>query len=296
MKISTIILAAGKGTRMNSKYPKVLHPIAGEPIIWHIIEAVKEFSKELPTVVVGYKADEVKKSLRDTAQFALQSEQLGTAHAVQQTETMLKGKSDMVVVLLGDMPLIMGKTLKALVETQKNNTGPVSMLTVISDDPRGFGRISRNENGQVESIIEEVDCNSEQLNIKELNVSIYCFQADWLWENLKNIPVSSKGEFYLTDIIKVATDKGLNVHADIIPDPQEAIGVNSRVHLSEADMIIRERINHSLMESGVSIVDPQTTYIHANVKIGQDTIIYPNTHLQGIQLLVKIAKLVQTLI
>ena len=281
MKISTIILAAGKGTRMRSKYPKVLHPIAGEPMAWHIIQAVKEFSDELPTVVVGYKAEEVKDSLGDNAHFVLQNEQKGTAHAVQQAEDLLKGNSDIVVVLLGDMPLIKGQTLKALTETQKNNTGPVSMLTVLSENPRGFGRISRNKKGQVEAIIEEADCTSEQLKINELNVSVYCFQADWLWDNLENIPVSSKGEFYLTDIIKVATDKGLNVHAEAISDPQEAIGINSRVHLSEAERIMRRRINQTWMEAGVSIIDPQTTYIHTNVKIGQDTTIYPNTHLQG---------------
>lgn len=281
MKISTIILAAGKGTRLKSKHPKVLHEIAGEPLAWHLIQAVKDFSDQVPTLVIGYQANEVKDRVGKQAQYVLQAEQLGTAHAVQQAEELLRGQSEMVLVLLGDMPLIKGKTLKSLTERQKNNSGPVSMITVISDDPRGFGRIVRDQQGQVVAIVEEADCSPEQLKIKELNVSIYCFKADWLWKNLKNIPVSNKGEYYLTDIIKVASDQGLKIQADVIKDSQEAMGINSRLHLAEAEKIMQQQINQAWMEAGVSIIDPNTTYIEANVKIGQDTIIYPNTYLQG---------------
>ncbi len=281
MKISTLILAAGKGTRLKSKKPKVLHNIAGETLAWHLIQTVKDFSDQLPTFIVGYQAEAVKENLGDTAQFVTQSEQLGTAHAVQQAESLLKGKSDLVVVIFGDMPMIKGETLKKLTDRQIENPGPVSMLTVLSDNPRGFGRIVRNKKGEVEAIVEEVDCTPEQLKINELNASFYCFQADWLWDNLDNIPLSAKGEFYLTDIIKIASDQGLSIQADVIEDAQEAMGINSRVHLAEAESIIQMRINHGWMEAGVSIIDPKTSYIEANVKIGQDTIIYPNSHLQG---------------
>jgi bifunctional UDP-N-acetylglucosamine pyrophosphorylase/glucosamine-1-phosphate N-acetyltransferase len=281
MKIATILLAAGKGTRMRSKTLKVLHSLVGKPMAWHVLEAIKEFTSEPPVMVIGYQADAVKETFGDAARYVIQEEQLGTGHAVQQAQKLLEGRSDLVLVTFGDMALVRGKTLKALVERQKKNTGPVSMLTVVADDPRGFGRILRNPEGEVEAIVEEVDCNPAQLAINELNLSMYCFQADWLWENINKIPLSSKGEYFLTDIVAIARQQGLAVQAEVIGDPQEAMGINTRVHLAEAEMILRQRINQEWMLTGVTMIDPATTYIEAGVKIGQDTILHPNTHLQG---------------
>jgi bifunctional UDP-N-acetylglucosamine pyrophosphorylase/glucosamine-1-phosphate N-acetyltransferase len=281
MKISTLLLAAGKGTRMKSKLLKVLHPLAGKPMVWHPIQQIQQISDQKPVVVIGYQADAVQQALGEDADYVIQEEQLGTGHAVMQAKTILSGKSDLVMVLLGDMPLVTAETLTALIEKQKNNSGPISMLTVIVEDPRGFGRIVRNAEGEVEAIVEEADCTPEQLTIKELNISMYCFKADWLWKNLDAIPISAKGEYYLTDIIAVARQQGLPVQAEVITDPQEAMGINTRVHLAEAEKIIRQRINQQWMLSGVTIIDPNTTYIEASVTIGQDTIVYPNTILQG---------------
>jgi bifunctional UDP-N-acetylglucosamine pyrophosphorylase/glucosamine-1-phosphate N-acetyltransferase len=281
MKVATLLLAAGKGTRMKSKLLKVLHPLAGKPMLWHPIQQVQKISDQKPVVIVGYQADKVKETLGDLAEYAVQEEQLGTGHAVMQAQPLLAGKSDQVLVLFGDMPLVTAETLSALVEKQAQNPGPVSMLTVIADDPRGFGRIVRNANGEVEAIVEEVDCTPQQLEIKELNISMYCFQADWLWQNLPNIPISAKGEYYLTDIIAIARQQGLPVQAEVISDPREAMGVNTRVHLAEAEAILRERINNRWMLEGVTIIDPKATYIEATVTLGQDTVLHPNTTLQG---------------
>ena len=281
MKTATIILAAGKGTRMKSKLQKNLHPLGGKPMLWHPVQEVIRAAGEKPTVVVGYQAEAVQAAIGENANYVLQEEQLGTGHAVMQARSLLEGKADQVMVLLGDMPLLRAKTLARLIEKQQANSGPISMMTVIAEDPRGFGRIVRNAQGEVEAIIEEVDCTPEQLEIRELNISMYCFQADWLWENLQNIPISAKGEYYLTDIIAVARQQGLTVQAEVIDDLREAMGINSRIHLAEAEKILQQRTNEGWMLAGVTMIDPDSTYIEAGVTIGQDTIIYPNCYLHG---------------
>jgi bifunctional UDP-N-acetylglucosamine pyrophosphorylase/glucosamine-1-phosphate N-acetyltransferase len=281
MKVATVLLAAGKGTRMKSNLLKVLHPLAGKPMLWHPITQIQRIGGQKPVVVVGYQAEQVKAAFGDLADYVIQDEQLGTGHAVMQAQNLLQDQADLVLVLFGDMPLVTAETLSALVEKQNNNRGPVSMLTVLAEDPRGFGRIVRNASGEVEAIVEEVDCTPEQLEIKELNISMYCFQADWLWKNLPDIPLSAKGEYYLTDIIAIAVRQGLPVQAEIIPDPLEAMGINTRVHLAEAEAIMRQRINRQLMLDGVTIIDPHTTYIEPGVTVGMDTVIHPNTTLQG---------------
>jgi bifunctional UDP-N-acetylglucosamine pyrophosphorylase/glucosamine-1-phosphate N-acetyltransferase len=281
MKVATLLLAAGKGTRMKSKLLKVLHPLAGKPMLWHPIQQIQKISSLKPVVIIGYQAEEVTRTFGDLAEYVVQEEQLGTGHAVRQAQAALEGKSDLVLVLFGDMPLVTADTLSRLVEKQKQNPGPVSMLTVIADDPRGFGRIVRSAAGEVEAIVEEADCTPEQLEINELNISMYCFQADWLWQNLAGIPMSAKGEYYLTDIIAIARQQGLPVQAEVIADPREAMGINTRVHLAEAEAILRQRINQHWMLEGVTLIDPNTTYIEPGVTIGQDTVIHPNTTLQG---------------
>ncbi len=282
MRVTAILLAAGQGTRMKSSLPKVLHPVAGKPMIWHALEAIRQSTTEKPVVVVGHGADEVIKYLGDSALTVLQEPQLGTGHAVMQAESVLKDKTDLVVVCYSDMPLLRGETLQKLVETQKQNKGPISMLTVHSDDPRGFGRIIRNADGTVSAIVEEYVATPEQLQVKELNVGGYCFDANWLWDALHRIPKNpKKGEYYLTDVVELASKDGLPVQATVMDDLEETIGVNTRVHLSECETAVRRRINHQHMLNGVTMIDPASTYIEIGVTIGMDTVIMPNTYLHG---------------
>jgi bifunctional UDP-N-acetylglucosamine pyrophosphorylase/glucosamine-1-phosphate N-acetyltransferase len=194
----------------------------------------------------------------------------------------LKGESDYVIVTYADMPLLPGEAFLKLVETQKHNPGPISMLTVIADDPRGFGRIVRKEDGTVAAIVEEYVATPQQKEIKELNVGAYCFSADWLWDALGRIQKNPhKGEYYLTDTIELAVKDGLPVQALIHDDLLETIGINTRVHLAEADAAMRQRINQDLMLAGVSMIDPASSYIEAGVTIGRDSVVMPNTYIQG---------------
>ncbi|NOH01452.1 MAG: bifunctional UDP-N-acetylglucosamine diphosphorylase/glucosamine-1-phosphate N-acetyltransferase GlmU [Chloroflexi bacterium] len=282
MKITAVLLAAGQGTRMKSSLPKVLHPVAGKPMIWHALQAIQQATTEKPVVVIGHGAEEVTRYLGDSAQTVLQEPQLGTGHAVLQAESLLKGNTDLVVVSYADMPLLRGETLQKLVETQKQSRGAMTLLTVVADDPRGFGRIIRKADGSVEAIVEEYVAAPEQLKIKELNVGGYCFDANWLWDALRRIPQNPrKGEYYLTDIVELAVADGLSVQAMVMDDLEEIIGVNTRVHLSEVEAAMRRRINRDHMLNGVTMVDPASTYIEAGVTIGRDTVLMPNTCLHG---------------
>jgi bifunctional UDP-N-acetylglucosamine pyrophosphorylase/glucosamine-1-phosphate N-acetyltransferase len=184
-------------------------------------------------------------------------------------------------VTYGDMPLLTEGTLQKLLQTQAKNSGPLSMVTLISEDPQGFGRIIRGMDGSVVAIVEEVECTPEQLSIQELNVGAYCFDAKWLWQALKCLPLSPKGEYYLTDVIGIAVQDGLRVDALTVSDNQEALGINTRVHLAEAETVMRKRILENLMLEGVTVIDPASTYVEASVKIGMDTILQPNTFLRG---------------
>ncbi|MFT3890620.1 MAG: bifunctional UDP-N-acetylglucosamine diphosphorylase/glucosamine-1-phosphate N-acetyltransferase GlmU [Anaerolineales bacterium] len=282
MKVTAVLLAAGQGTRMKSSLPKVLHPLCGKPMLWHVLEALKEAAAEKPVVVVGHGAEEVTKYLGDSAQTVLQEPQLGTGHAAMQAESLLRGQTDYVIVTYADMPLLRGETFKRLVETQRLNPGPLSLLTVIAEDPRGFGRIVRKADGTVAAIVEEYVATPAQQQIKELNVGAYCFKADWFWDTLHRIQMNpKKGEYYLTDIVEIAVKDNLPVQAVVHEDFIETIGINTRVHLSEAEAAMRQRINREHMLNGVSMMDPASTYIEAGVKIGRDTTILPNTYIHG---------------
>ena len=281
MKVTAVLLAAGQGTRMKTRLPKVLHPVCGKPMLVHALEVARSASTEKPVVVIGKDGQALRDFLGEAAEYVLQEPQLGTGHAVLQTEASLRGKTDLVLVTYADMPLLRPETLAQLVETQAKNSGPMSMLTVIAADPRGFGRVLRNPGGDVQAIVEEAAATPEQLSIKELNVGAYCFSADWLWEALHRIPLSKKGEYYLTDTVGLAVNAGLPVKVLVCEDLAECIGINTRVHLAEAETAMRMRINRSHMLAGVTIMDPATTYIEADVTIGRDTVIWPNTHLRG---------------
>jgi bifunctional UDP-N-acetylglucosamine pyrophosphorylase/glucosamine-1-phosphate N-acetyltransferase len=281
MRITAVILAAGLGTRMKSEMPKALHPICGVPMIAHALNAAKAASNEKPVVIIGHGAEAVQEFLGDRVHCVTQDVQLGTGHAVQQAESALRGKTDLVLVTYADMPLLRPETLKRLTRTQAANQGPLSMLMVSAADPRGFGRVVRGADGSVEAIIEECAATEEQLAIHELNVGVYCFQADWLWEALHKIKVSPRGEYYLTDTVALAVQAGQKVEVCVSDDLQESIGINNRTHLAEAEAALRLRINRGHMLAGVTLVDPASTYIEPTVKIGRDTVIWPNTFLRG---------------
>lgn len=281
MKATPVILAAGQGTRMKSKVPKMAHSILGRPMVWHAVRTAQLATGEKPVVVVGYGAQAVQDALGDEAHFVLQAERLGTGHAVQQAESLLSGQTDVILVTYGDMPLITSSTLKRLVSAQSEHTGPMTMLTIIADDPRGFGRIVRQEDGRVQAIVEEIQATPEQLEIRELNPGVYCFNADWLWEALNRIELSPKGEFFLTDLVGIAVSQGQAVQAIRVEDPSEMIGVNTRAHLAEAATLMKRRINQDWMLAGVSLIDPDTTFIEPGIPIGLDTVIWPNTYIQG---------------
>jgi bifunctional UDP-N-acetylglucosamine pyrophosphorylase/glucosamine-1-phosphate N-acetyltransferase len=281
MKITPVLLAAGLGTRMRSRTPKVLHPVCGQPMLAFSLAAARQASTEIPVVVIGHGAEAVRAWVGDSGRCILQDPPLGTGHAVLQAEELLRSESDLVLVTYADMPLLRFETLQQLVEKQRQNQGAMTLLTVISPEPRGFGRVVRGKGGKVEAIVEEAAATPEQLSIHELNVGAYCFRANWLWEALHRLPVSKKGEYYLTDTVAMAAQDGLAVESIACTDLDETIGINTRVHLAEAEVVMRLRINSAHMLAGVTILDPNTTYIQAGVTIGQDTLILPNSYLEG---------------
>jgi len=281
MNLATIILAAGQGTRMNSDLPKVLHRLNGKPLVRYSIDLAKGLGSGRIVMVVGNGAEQVRSVVGTDVDFALQEQRLGTAHAVMAAQTLLGSETGLIVVISADMPLLTAETLSRLVAGQLSNAGAFSLLTVRSPEARGFGRILRQENGSVAGIIEEAQASPEQLKIDELNVGAYCFDSQWLWPALKKINLSPKGEYYLTDIVAVAVSEGKKVTTVEVADAEEALGINNRVHLAEAEQILRQRINRDYLLAGVTMIDPQSVYIEQGVKIGRDTILYPNTHLTG---------------
>jgi bifunctional UDP-N-acetylglucosamine pyrophosphorylase/glucosamine-1-phosphate N-acetyltransferase len=280
MNVIAVILAAGQGTRMRSSLPKVMHPLLGRPLVQYGVEAARIVTGRDPVVVIGHGAEAVRAHLGEAVVFALQAQQLGTGHAVLQAEAAAAG-ADLVLATYADMPLLTVETLNRIIATQRNAPAALTMLTVEAADPRGFGRVVRSPDGRVTAIVEEAQATPDQLRIRELNSGVYCFQADWLWPALKRVPLSTKGEYYLTDLVGLAVADGLNVNAVVAEDEEELLGVNTRVHLSEAAAVLQRRINREWMLAGVTLIDPSTTYIEPGVRIGQDTVIWPNTHLQG---------------
>jgi bifunctional UDP-N-acetylglucosamine pyrophosphorylase/glucosamine-1-phosphate N-acetyltransferase len=281
MTVASIILAAGQGTRMRSKLPKVLHTLVGKPMAWHALRAVEGLSDLPPVLVVGYKAEDVRAAMGDAAQYAVQSERLGTGHAVASARSLVEGKADTILVTFADMPLLRRESLEALLALHRQSGGPVTMTSFMGEPGSAFGRVIRDADGHVAAIVEKVDATPEQLEVREYNVSAYCFDAEWLWPTLERIPLSPKGEYYLTDVVGLAVADGLTVDALVLADPTEAVGPNDRVDLAAAEKVMRRRINEKWMLAGVTIINPDATYIEPEVQIGQDTVIQPSTHLRG---------------
>ncbi len=278
---TAVILAAGKGTRMRSKLPKVLHKVAGKAMLTYIIEAVENAGIQDIVVVVGHNADDVKNILSPNIKTALQSEQLGTGHAVMQAEQVISLKSNKVLVLNGDTPLLKSDTIINLINLHQEKNGYCTILSADLEDPHGYGRIIRNNEGNVEKIVEEKDAIEQERKVKEINTGTYCFDKQYLFEVLKDItPDNAQGEYYLTDVILEFNIRNLGVYSYIAEDLQEIKGINNRVHLAEAEKEMRRRKNLLVMESGVTLIDPETTYIDNQVEIGPDTIIYPFTFLE----------------
>lgn len=280
-ELAVVILAAGQGTRMRSKLPKVLHPVAGIPMIQHSLNGAAAVTDAKPVLVVGHGSEQVQAAIGPDAQYVFQAERLGTGHALLQARSAVEGKATNVLSLYGDMPLLTAETLIKLVERQKGTNVAVTMLTCISEDSMAFGRVIRDAQGQVIQIVEEVDCTPEQKLIKELNCGIYCWRADWLWPRLPDIQLSAKGEYYLTDMIEMAVADGERVASIVLDDVREVIGVNKRSQLAWAENVLRDRVREAVMDAGVTLCDPATTYIDAGVRIGQDTVIEPGCHLLG---------------
>ncbi|HAJ36748.1 MAG TPA: UDP-N-acetylglucosamine diphosphorylase/glucosamine-1-phosphate N-acetyltransferase [Chloroflexi bacterium] len=283
MKTSAVILAAGYGTRMKSELPKVMHTLLGRPLIDWAVRAVEPLTATPPVVVVGHGQELVRAFLGERAIYAEQHELLGTGHAVLQALPLLT-TVDAVLVTYADMPLLTSVTLRRLLDLyaahQHDPTLALAMLTFTRDNPQGFGRIVRGPDGNVTAIVEEVDCTPAQLQIRELNPGVYCFDATWLRRNLPAVPRSAKGEYYLTDLVAMAVTQGcLIVTADAPLD--DVYGVNNRVHLAEAETILRRRVAERHMLAGVTLIDPATTYIEDTVEIGADTTVWPGCVLRG---------------
>lgn len=277
-----VILAAGQGTRMKSKLYKVLHPILGRPMIKHVLKAISSSSIDQTVTVVGHGAEKVKETVGSKSDFVLQQEQLGTAHAVMQAEQLLSNKQGTTLVVCGDTPLITSETYEKLFQYHEETKAKATILTTEIDEPTGYGRIIRNEAGHVERIVEEKDAKDTERKIKEINTGTYCFDNKVLFEVLKEVDNdNAQGEYYLPDVIEILQRRGEKISAYVTENHEETIGINDRIALIEAEEIMKRRINHYHLSNGVTIADPNNTYIGPEVSIGQDAIIYPGSIIMG---------------
>jgi len=278
-----VVLAAGQGTRMKSSLPKVLHKLSGWAMIDHVLDAAETLSPSSVTVVVGHKADHIRNHLhgRENVQMVVQEPQLGTAHALQQTEPVLRGLSGTVVLLSGDVPLLRPATLQRLVATHRGAGAAATVVTATVERPYGYGRVVRSK-GRIVRIVEERDASPSQRRIREINGGIYAFDLDGLFEALRGIASqNAQGEYYLTDLVAIYRRRKLAVETLMVDNPDEIRGINSRTELAEVSRIVRQNKNEELMAAGVTLVDPATTYIDAGVEIGPDTVIHPGVVIEG---------------
>ncbi|MEQ8822054.1 MAG: NTP transferase domain-containing protein [Sumerlaeia bacterium] len=287
-KLAVVILAAGKGSRMKTELPKVLHQVGGRAMIDCVLDAVEPLGPQGAFVVVGHRADDVEAHIGARATCVLQEKQLGTGHAVMMAAGPLRDLVAAnpdgvdVLVLNGDGPLLRTETLSALVERRREMTCACAVLTTHLQDPTGYGRIQRDEYGAVRGIVEHKDATEAQRAIKEINTGIYAFDAQALLTALDHLDNDNvQGEYYLTDTVKVLRRDHRGVEASVCPDPSEVVGVNSRQELANAEAILRRRVLNALMDSGVTVIDPETTYVDRTAVIGRETILQPFTIIRG---------------
>ena len=282
--LSIVIMAAGKGTRMKSKLPKVLHKAAGKSMLDHVIDSAIKLNPSKILVIVGFEAQTVINSYdnRFPITWVEQKEQLGTGHAVMQVIPHLKDYNGEIMLLSGDVPLLSTSTMLQILKSHQENNSHCTILTTVIDNPYGYGRIIKNENNHVTKIVEQKDATDFEKTVREINSGTYCFN----WKNLEKYllqltPQNAQGEYYLTDTIQMFVGNNLKVNSFITNDMNQILGVNDRLTLSKIARIMKNQINENLMMSGVTIIDPETTYIDANIEIGADTTIYPNTIIEG---------------
>lgn len=277
-----VILAAGKGTRMKSDLPKVLHKVAGISMLEHVFRSVSAIDPEKTVTVIGHKAELVEQVLAGQTEFVRQTEQLGTGHAVMMAEPVLENLTGQTLVIAGDTPLITGESLKNLIDFHINHKNVATILTAEADNPFGYGRIVRNQHGEVLKIVEQKDASDFEQQIKEINTGTYVFDNARLFEALKNINTNNaQGEYYITDVIGIFRENGEKVGAYTLKDFDESLGVNDRVALATAESVMRRRINQQHMINGVSFVNPDTTYIDVDVEIAPEVQIEANVTLKG---------------
>ncbi|MEC0248379.1 bifunctional UDP-N-acetylglucosamine diphosphorylase/glucosamine-1-phosphate N-acetyltransferase GlmU [Paenibacillus chitinolyticus] len=282
MKLMAIVLAAGQGKRMKSKLYKVLHSVCGKPMVGHVLDTLEHIQTEKTIVIVGHGAEAVKGYLGDRAEYALQEQQLGTGHAVLQAKDVIGAEDGVTFVVCGDTPLVRPETLEKMLRLHREKGAAGTILTAEMTDATGYGRIIRGEGGRVDRIVEQKDCSPEEAAVREINTGTYCFDNRKLFEALENVKnENAQGEYYLTDVVGILKNAGEIVEAYCTPDEAEAIGVNDRIALSEAETLMRQRINRGHMVGGVTFIDPSQTYIEKDVVIGPDTVLYPGTALRG---------------
>jgi len=282
MNLAAVILAAGKGTRMNSKLPKVLHTVCGSAMLSCVIDAAIGAGVQKTVVVAGFGADQVAREIGNKAEVVLQAEQLGTAHALAQAGPVLKGFSGCLLVLCGDTPLIEAGTLAELVEKHRSMGVAATVLTAEVEDPAGYGRVLRDEQGRVLKIVEQKDASGDEKLVREINTGVYCFEGAGLFEALARItPANAQGEYYLTDIIDIYAKSGLTVGAVVLKNPMELAGINDRVQLAEAEQYMRRRVLDEMMRAGVTVIDPLSTFVSRKARVGRDTVIHPFTIIEG---------------
>ncbi len=280
--IAAIILAAGKSTRMKSEIPKVLHPLCGRPMLSFVLDLTKALKINKVITVLGRKHEIIKKSLDLKAKVVIQKRFIGTADAVKQAAFALKGFKGTVLILYADAPLFKKETLRKLLKHHIENNLDATILTANLDKPSGYGRVLRDKYSSICGIVEEKDADDFEKNIKEINTGIICFKKEKLFNCLKGVKANNrKKEYYLTDAIGILCKKGGLIENVAISDIEEAQGINSRIDLAKANAVMQKRINEELMNNGVTIVDPGSTFINYGTKIGKDTVIYPFTVIEG---------------
>ncbi|MGQ5709707.1 bifunctional UDP-N-acetylglucosamine diphosphorylase/glucosamine-1-phosphate N-acetyltransferase GlmU [Lactobacillus sp. PSON] len=282
MKKFVVVLAAGKGTRMKSKLYKVLHKVCGKTMVEHVVDAALGVDPEEVVTIVGTGAEDVEKVLEGKSKFAFQKEQLGTGDAVKTAAELLENEDGETLVVTGDTPLFTTETFNNLFKYHQESGNAATVLTAVAPNPFGYGRIIRDEDGNVLRIVEQKDGNSEELKVKEINTGVFCFNNKKLFEALKHVTNNNaQGEYYLTDVLEILRKNGDKVGAYTMPDFSESLGVNDRVALAQATKIMQKRINEEHMKNGVSFIDPDTAYIDSDVKIGNDTVIEGNVVIKG---------------